>query len=1058
MHITKKYFGRFKEALTEMPNLVESQVQSFNILIEKGIEEVLKEFSPIKDYAEKKFELSFTSFELSRPKYDEHYAKINKLSYEGQIKVKVKLKNKLLDATKEQEMFLADFPLMTDHGTFIINGIERVIAPQLARSFGIFFTANELKGKTFFGAKVIPARGVWMEIESDSDGTIYARIDRKRKFPITSLLRILGAKTNEDIAALFKGNEFAQKAIELTLAKDHAKSVDDSYIEIHKRLRDGDLATADNAREYIGSIFNADRYDINRVGRFRFNKRFGKSMDEKELERRTINVDDISTIIAHIVELNNTPEAVEDDIDHLGSRRVRYVGELLQQKLRVGMTQMKRNIQDRMSTVEPDVTLPVNFVFPRPLQARIKEFFTTNQLSQFMQQENVLSELEHLRTLTALGPGGLTRERAGFEVRDVHPSHYGRLCPIHTPEGPNIGLVLRLSTYARINDFGMIETPYAKVKNGKITDEIVYLNALEEENFHIAHAAIPYDKAGKITADEVEVRINGKPGLAKPNEVDYIDVSTNQAFSIATSLIPFLNHDDANRALMGSNMQKQATPCLIPEAPLVATGIEKKAVIDTGRIILAPEDGEITSVDAKKVVFTGKKHGKKEYNLVHFSRTNGFTAFHQRPVVNLGDKVKKGDVLVDTSTSDGGEIALGQNMLVAFMSWSGNNYEDAIILSERVVKNSKFSSIHIEEFVVNVRDTKLGPEVTTCDIPNVGEAKLKNLAEDGIVRVGAEVRPGDILVGKISPKGETQLTPEERLLRSIFGEKARDVKDTSKRMEGGKRGRVISVKIFSREKGDKLESGIIKKIYIEVAELRNVSVGDKLAGRHGNKGVISRILPEEDMPYMEDGTPVDVILTPLGVPSRMNLGQILELHLGLAANTLGYQAIVPPFTGATDVEIKEELVKAGFDASGKMKLRDGRTGMHFDQPVAVGYMYILKLHHMVEDKIHMRSIGPYSLITQQPLGGKAQGGGQRFGEMEVWALLGHGAAYTLREILTIKSDDIQGRSQAFDSIVKGERLKQPNLPASFNVLLKSLRGLALDVELIKKGRSEEETE
>ncbi len=1058
MHITKKYFGRFKEALTEMPNLVESQVQSFNILIEKGIEEVLKEFSPIKDYAEKKFELSFTSFELSRPKYDEHYAKINKLSYEGQIKVKVKLKNKLLDATKEQEMFLADFPLMTDHGTFIINGIERVIAPQLARSFGIFFTANELKGKTFFGAKVIPARGVWMEIESDSDGTIYARIDRKRKFPITSLLRILGAKTNEDIAALFKGNELAQKAIELTLAKDHAKSVDDSYIEIHKRLRDGDLATADNAREYIGSIFNADRYDINRVGRFRFNKRFGKSMDEKELERRTINVDDISTIIAHIVELNNTPEAVEDDIDHLGSRRVRYVGELLQQKLRVGMTQMKRNIQDRMSTVEPDVTLPVNFVFPRPLQARIKEFFTTNQLSQFMQQENVLSELEHLRTLTALGPGGLTRERAGFEVRDVHPSHYGRLCPIHTPEGPNIGLVLRLSTYARINDFGMIETPYAKVKNGKITDEIVYLNALEEENFHIAHAAIPYDKSGKITADEVEVRINGKPGLAKPNEVDYIDVSTNQAFSIATSLIPFLNHDDANRALMGSNMQKQATPCLIPEAPLVATGIEKKAVVDTGRIILAPEDGEITAVDAKKVVFTGKKHGKKEYDLVHFSRTNGFTAFHQRPVVNLGDKVKKGDVLVDTSTSDGGEIALGQNMLVAFMSWSGNNYEDAIILSERVVKNSKFSSIHIEEFVVNVRDTKLGPEVTTCDIPNVGEAKLKNLAEDGIVRVGAEVRPGDILVGKISPKGETQLTPEERLLRSIFGEKARDVKDTSKRMEGGKRGRVISVKIFSREKGDKLESGIIKKIYIEVAELRNVSVGDKLAGRHGNKGVISRILPEEDMPYMEDGTPVDVILTPLGVPSRMNLGQILELHLGLAANTLGYQAIVPPFTGATDVEIKEELVKAGFDASGKMKLRDGRTGMHFDQPIAVGYMYILKLHHMVEDKIHMRSIGPYSLITQQPLGGKAQGGGQRFGEMEVWALLGHGAAYTLREILTIKSDDIQGRSQAFDSIVKGERLKQPNLPASFNVLLKSLRGLALDVELIKKGRSEEETE
>ncbi|MDB5259631.1 MAG: rpoB [Candidatus Taylorbacteria bacterium] len=1061
MMITKKYFSRYKEPLTAMPNLVEAQNTSFDWLIEHGIEEVLKEFSPIRDYADKKFELSFGGFELTRPKYDEHYAKHNKLSYEGQVKVKVKLKNKLLDSTKEQEMFLADFPLMTSHGTFIINGIERVIVPQLARSFGIFFTMSETKGKNYFGAKVIPARGVWMEIESDADGAIYARIDRKRKFPITSLIRILAEKaqkagdktvltTNEGIIDLFKGDELARKAIEISFAKDHAKTVDDSYIEIHKRLRDGDLATADNAREFIGSIFNKERYDLSPVGRFRFNKRFVKPMDEKSLERKTIDVHDIATIIAHIVSLNNTPDAIEDDIDHLGSRRVRYVGELLQQKIRVGMTQMKRNIQDRMSTVEPDVTLPVNFVFPRPLQARIKEFFTTNQLSQFMLQENVLGELEHLRTLSALGPGGLTRERAGFEVRDVHPSHYGRLCPIHTPEGPNIGLILRLSTYARLNDFGMIETPYAKVKNGKVTSDIVYLNALEEENFKISHAATPVDDNGKFTVDDVEVRLNGKPGMVKANEVDFIDVATNQAFSIATSLIPFLNHDDANRALMGSNMQKQATPCLIPEAPLVATGIEKKAVIDTGRIILAPEDGEITKIDSKHVVMTDKKGKKHEYNLVHFSRTNGFTAFHQRPIINLGDKVKKGDVLVDTSTSDGGEIALGQNMLIAFMSWSGSNYEDAIILSERVVKNSKFSSIHIEEFVVNVRDTKLGPEVTTCDIPNVGEAKLKNLAEDGVVRVGAEVRPGDILVGKISPKGETQLTPEERLLRSIFGEKARDVKDTSKRMEGGKRGRVISVKIFSRDKGDKLESGIIKNIYIEDAEVRNVSVGDKLAGRHGNKGVISRILPEEDMPYMADGSPVDMILTPLGVPSRMNLGQILELHLGLAAHTLNYQAIVPPFAGATDVEIKEELKKAGFDTSGKMNLRDGRTGHTFDQPIAVGYMYILKLHHMVEDKIHMRSIGPYSLITQQPLGGKAQAGGQRFGEMEVWALLGHGAAHTLREMLTIKSDDIQGRSQAFDSIVKGERLKAPNIPASFNVLLKTLRGLALNVKLIKE--------
>ncbi|MCX6716857.1 MAG: DNA-directed RNA polymerase subunit beta [Candidatus Taylorbacteria bacterium] len=1049
----KKYFGRYKEPLAEMPNLAEAQMESWKWLVGHGLGEVFKEFSPIKDYSDKKFELSFSKFELSLPKYDEHYAKSNKLTYEGQIKINVKLKNKIMGGEKEQEIFLADLPMMTDHGTFIINGIERVIVPQLARSFGIFFTSDEIKGKTFFGAKVIPSRGVWIEIESDADGSIYVRIDRKRKFFISSLLRVLGAKTNEDIMALFKGNELALKNIEATLSKDHAKTVEEAYIEIHKRLRDGDLATADNAREFIKSIFSGERYDISKVGRMRFNKRFEKDMSDEAMTRKTIDLDDIATIIKQIVELNNTPDALPDDIDHLGSRRVRYVGELLQARMRVGMTQMKRNIQDRMSTIEPDVNLPAQFISPRPFQARIKEFFTTNQLSQFMLQENAVAELEHLRTLSALGPGGLTRERAGIEVRDVHPSHYGRLCPIHTPEGPNIGLVLRLATYARINEFGMIETPYAKVKGGKVTDEVSYLNALEEETFRIAHAATPYDKDGKITDDEVEVRINGKPSIALRDEVDYIDVSTNQAFSVVTSLIPFLNHDDANRALMGSNMQKQATPCIVPEAPLVATGIERKAVEDTGRIIVAPEDGSVNYVDSQKVIFDGHKK-RHEYKLVNFERTNGFTVFHQRPVVNVGDKVKKGTVLVDTSTSVNGQIALGQNMLVAFMSWSGANYEDAIIISERLVKNSKFSSVHIEEFVVNVRDTKLGPEVTTCDIPNVGEAKLKNLAEDGIIRVGAEVKPGDILVGKITPKGETQLTPEERLLRSIFGEKARDVKDTSKRLENGKQGRVISVKVFSREKGDKLESGIIKKIYIEVAQLRHVSVGDKLAGRHGNKGVISRILPEEDMPYMADGRQVDVILTPLGVPSRMNLGQILELHLGLAANTLGYQAIVPPFVGATDVEIKEELKKAGFDESGKMWLRDGRTGEQYSQPVSVGYMYILKLHHMVEDKIHMRSIGPYSLITQQPLGGKAQGGGQRFGEMEVWALLGHGVAHTLREMLTVKSDDIQGRSSTFDSIVKGEPMDSPNIPASFNVLLNTLRGLSLDVNLLKYNKPE----
>ncbi len=725
------------------------------------------------------------------------------------------------------------------------------------------------------------------------------------------------------------------------------------------------------------------------------------------------------------------------------------------------MMQIKRNIQDRMSIIDVDTAMPIHIINQRPLQARIKEFFTTNQLSQFMAQENVLYEIEHMRTLSALGPGGLTRERAGLEVRDVHPSHYGRVCPIHTPEGPNIGLILHLSTYAKINDFGIIETPYIKVKNGKITGEVQYLNALEEEKYNIAHAGILYDESGKIMEEKVAARIKTEPGQISRTEVDFIDVAANQAFSIATSLIPFLEHNDANRALMGSNMQKQAVPCVLPEAPLVATGVEELASRDSGRLVLALEDGVVSYLDAKKVVVKGKNParnashndagGEKTYSLVNFLRNNNFSAFHQRPIVNVGDKVKKGDVLADTSSTVNGQISLGQNIFVAFLSWSGANYEDAIIISERLVKNSKLTSIYIEEFVCVVRDTKLGPEITTRDIPNVGEFKLKDLDEDGIVRIGAEVRENDILVGKITPKGETELTPEERLLRSIFAEKARDVKDTSLRMEHGKRGRIIGVKIFSRDLGHTLEAGIIKKIVIEVAQIRNISVGDKLSGRHGNKGVISTVLPEEDMPYTADGTPIDIILSPLGVPSRMNLGQILEMHLGMAANTLGYQAIVPPFLGATHDEVKKELITAGLPENGKLKLFDGRTGEAFEQDVAVGYMYVLKLHHMVEDKIHMRSIGPYSLITQQPLGGKAQGGGQRFGEMEVWALEGYGAAYTLREMLTIKSDDILGRSQTFDSIIKGEKIKAPNSPASFNVMLNYLRGLALDVDLKKYG-------
>ena len=1045
----KKFFAAYKKPLVEMPNLVEPQLASYDWLIKEGLKEVFKEFKTVSDYSGKKFDLEFSGFTLAEPKLNEYDAKNNKLSYEAPLNARIKLRNKILGTEKEQEIFLADFPLMTNHGTFIVAGIERVMVPQLARSFGVFFTVEEVRGKKLFGAKIIPSRGAWIEIETDTDGSIFVRIDRKRKFPVSSLLRFMGAKTDEKMLSLFANDADAKVMIEKSIARDNAKTVDEAVIEIHRRLRDGDLATAANALEFLNSVFDAERYDLSKVGRFRFNNRFGLKTDDKDIARRTLNLEDLAIIISNIAKLNVTPGALPDDIDHLGSRRVRFVGELFQQKIRVGMSQMKRNIQNRMSTIETDVTLPVQFISPKPLQARIKEFFSTNQLSQFMQQENALTEIEHLRTLSALGPGGLNRSRAGFEVRDVHPSHYGRLCPIQTPEGANIGLILRMAVYAKINDFGMLETPYAKVKNGKITGEITYLNAMEEAQYKIAQAKTNYNEDGKITDELVEVRVNGIPEFVERDIVDFIDVSSSQAFSIATNLIPFLNHDDANRALMGSNMQKQATPCLVPEAPYVATGMEAKAVLDTGRLIIAPEAGTIEAVDGKHIVLKGDKN-THDLKLVIFSRTNGFTAFHQRPIVSVGQKVKKGDVLADISTSENGQLALGQNILVAFMSWNGANYEDAIILSEKLVKESKFSSIHIEEFVVNVRDTKLGPEVTTCDIPNVGEAKLKNLAEDGIVRVGAEVRQGDILVGKITPKSETQLTPEERLLRSLFGEKARDVKDSSKRMENGKRGRVISVQVFSRERGDKLESGIIKRIHIEVAEVRNVSVGDKLAGRHGNKGVISKILPVEDMPFMEDGTPIDLILTPLGVPSRMNLGQILELHLGMAAARLGYQAIVPPFVGATDKEIKAELKEAGMAEDGKMTLFDGRTGEKFHQKIAVGYMYILKLHHMVADKIHMRSIGPYSLITQQPLGGRAQGGGQRFGEMEVWALLGHGAAHTLREVLTIKSDDIVGRSQAFDSIVKGEKITISNLPASFNVMIATLRGLALDVDLIRK--------
>ncbi len=1047
--MNKKYFSKYKELIIPFPNLTKIQTDSFHWLTTDGIKEVFQEFSPINDYTGKEFTLEFTGFSIEEPKYDEYHAKKNNATYEAPLKVKVKLTNKSINQTKEQEIFLADFPLMTDHGTFIINGVERTIVSQLARSFGVYFTADIVKGKKYFGAKIIPSAGVWIEIKTEPDGVIYTRIDKKRKIPITSLLRIFGAKDAGDIEKRFaKVDTGAVSYIKKSIEKDPAKSAEDAYVELYKRLRPGEMSNPDSSRDFINAIFDPARYDLSLVGRYKLNHRLGFSLDDLKKAPRVVNLDDIVAIVSKIIELNNTPGAQPDDIDHLGHRRVRSIGELLQQRIKVGMARLKRNIQDRMSTYDSTTLSPSQLINSRLVAAVIKDFFLTNPLSQFMSQKNCLDELEHLRRLTALGPGGLTRERAGFEVRDVHPSHYGKICPIETPEGSNVGLVVHLSSFARLNEYGILETPYRKVKNGKLINEIVYLNALDESKYNIAHAGVNFnEKTGEILDEDVEARVHSKPGLVAKKEVDFMDVSTYQAFSIATSMIPFLENDDATRALMGANMQKQAVPCINPQAPLVSTGIEGYAIRDTGRLIICQEDGVVEYADASMITVKEKNGKKRNYNLVSFMRSNDFSAIHHRPSVDIGVQVSKGDVLADNYSSDRGQMALGQNLLVAFLSWRGSNFEDAIILSERLVKDDVLTSVHIEEFSVNVRDTKLGPELNTCDIPNVGEAKLKDLDEDGIVRIGAEIRPGDILVGKISPKGEVDLTPEERLLRSIFGEKARDVKDTSLRMEHGKQGRVIGVKVFSREKGDKLEPGIIKKIYIESAQLRKISVGDKLAGRHGNKGVISKILPVEDMPYLEDGTQVDIILNPLGVASRMNLGQLLETHLGWAAEKLGYQVVTPSLGGATENEIKEEMKKAGIPEDGKVKLYDGRTGKSFEQNVTVGKIYMMKLDHMAEDKIHMRSIGPYSLITQQPLKGKAQGGGQRLGEMEVWALEGYGASHTLQEMLTVKSDDILGRSMVYNAIVRGEKFKNPNLPASFHVLLNELKGMALDIEL-----------
>jgi len=1034
-----KLFSSYKGSIVEKPNLLAIQTDSYKWFIREGLKELCDEISPIKDYAGKDLELYFADYYFDEPKYTEEESVTKGITYEAPLRIKVKLVNKRTAKTKEQEVYMGDFPIMTDRGTFIINGVERVVISQLIRSPGVYFTGSNFRGKKYFGAKLIPNRGTWLEFESDPTGFLAVKIDRHRKVAVTALLRVFGY-SNADVLKTFGEH------ITATLKKDAAQNLEDSYLEIYRRIRPGDLATPEDAKKLIEGMFNqADRYDLSSVGRFKLNQRLGI----KDSKSHLVTLEDIVKVIKEIIHLNGDPKAEEDDIDHLGNRRVRAVGELLQNRLRVGFSRMRRNIQDRVSTADMEAITPVQLINSRPLVSVVKEFFSSSQMSQFMGQVNPLDELEHKRRITALGPGGLTRERAGMEVRDVHVSYYGRICPIQSPEGQNIGLVNQLSNFAKLNEHGFIITPYIRVKNGKVTDEIVWLDAIEEQKQRIAVANVRVDDNGKMLGEHVDARINSAPGICAPSEIDFIDVAPNQFLSVATSLVPFLEHDDANRALMASNMQRQAVPCVRPRAPYVGTGVEEVVARNSGHLVVAEREGTVTAVDGNHIVVKGSDGKSKTYDLDKFKMSNQYMSLSQKPAVMKGDKVKKGSVLADGQSMDGGVLALGQNLVVAFMSSEGSNFEDAIILSERVQQNDLFSSIHIEEFEVDVRDTKLGPEITTPDIPNVSEDKLKNLDEEGIVRIGAEVRGNDILVGKISPKGESELTPEERLLRAIFGEKARDVKDTSLELPNGKAGRVVGIKIFARDKGDKLEAGIIQKIKIQVAELRNIQAGDKMAGRHGNKGVISTIRSVEDMPYLEDGTPVDIILNPLGVSSRMNLGQILETHLGWAAKELGYRAITPVFAGATETQIKAELKEAGLPETGQVTLYDAKTGTAFDRPVTVGVIYMLKLNHLVVDKINMRSIGPYSLITQQPLRGKAQLGGQRFGEMEVWALEGYGAAHTLQEMLTIKSDDVLGRSSAYESIIRGEKIKKPNIPASFNVMINELKALGLSVEPVR---------
>ena len=1149
----RKSFARIEEIL-EMPNLIEIQKKSYEWFLDTGLREVFEDVSAITDYTGN-LELTFLDYALDEPKYSIEECKARDATFACPLKVRVRLRNKETGEIKEQEIFMGEFPRMTQSGTFIFNGAERAIVSQIVRSPGVYYGRElDKTDKAILSATVIPYRGAWLEYETDMNDVFYVRIDKNRKIPITSLIRALGVKTDAEILEMFGEDE----RILATLERDPSKTAEEALIEIYKKMRPGEPPSVESATNLMDAMFfDTRRYDISAVGRYKYNKKlniarrlagrkllapavdpmtgeilaeegtilnreqarriaargvnavelesaegkavkvFGNDMVDvddfqeylggmgaealgvkekvrfsvlkeiidtgaagEELKKmvaermhdlipKTIIVDDILATICYLLNIGNGV-GVTDDIDHLGNRRLRCVGELLQNQVRIGFSRMERVIRERMTIQDMDTVTPQSLINIRPVTAAIKEFFGSSPLSQFMDQNNPLAELTHKRRLSALGPGGLSRDRASMEVRDVHYSHYGRMCPIETPEGPNIGLISYLATYARINDFGFIEAPYRVIdkETGRVTDEVRYMTADVEDEFIVCQAYEPLNENGCLAHERITCRMRDEIIEVDRKDVDLMDVSPRMMVSVATAFIPFLEHDDANRALMGANMQRQAVPLLKTEAPVVATGMEYKAAVDSGIIPLAEGDGVVTRSTAREVCVRYDNGEEKSYHLTKFLRSNQSTCINMRPIVNLGERVKTGDVLADGPSTDKGEIALGKNALIGFMTWEGYNYEDAVLLNERLVRDDVYTSIHIEEYESESRDTKLGPEEITRDVPNVGEDALRDLDERGIIRVGAEVHAGDILVGKVTPKGETELTAEERLLRAIFGEKAREVRDTSLRAPHGESGIVVDVKVFTRENGDELAPGVNMVVRCYIAQKRKISVGDKMAGRHGNKGVISRILPQEDMPFLEDGTPLDIVLNPLGVPSRMNIGQVLEVHLGFAAKKLGWKVETPVFDSASQKDIEDMLVKAGYDADGKSWLYDGRTGERFDNRVTVGYMYYLKLHHLVDDKIHARSTGPYSLVTQQPLGGKAQFGGQRFGEMEVWALEAYGAAYTLQEILTVKSDDITGRVKTYEAIVKGHNVPQPGVPESFKVLVKELQSLCLDIKVL----------